>query len=258
MFWVQLCVIYIRNYLSRRFVFFQAEDGIRYLVRSRGLGDVYKRQMESPFLFRSKGRQPAGSSACRELKPERMNSLTRSMHTTRTASARPDAIMAAARATAIVEEAHALLTLTPGSSNPSLAASHASGPETGMSSTAPGRPFRTRSKVSMHPFVVAATRRQPGGRGTNPSSNRSRSGYRRERSPRVSSPSIQEAFRAEYRPASNRRIGRTAVSPARSLRHVVSRSGPSPVIEAVAVISTSLKRALLSATDRGIPDRRGV
>ena len=27
--------------------FFQAEDGIRYLVRSRGLGDVYKRQMQS-------------------------------------------------------------------------------------------------------------------------------------------------------------------------------------------------------------------
>ena len=26
------------------FVFCQAEDGIRYLVRSRGLGDVYKRQ----------------------------------------------------------------------------------------------------------------------------------------------------------------------------------------------------------------------
>ena len=26
------------------FFFFQAEDGIRYLVRSRGLGDVYKRQ----------------------------------------------------------------------------------------------------------------------------------------------------------------------------------------------------------------------
>jgi len=25
--------------------FFQAEDGIRDLVRSRGLGDVYKRQM---------------------------------------------------------------------------------------------------------------------------------------------------------------------------------------------------------------------
>ena len=28
------------------FVFFQAEDGIRDLVRSRGLGDVYKRQVQ--------------------------------------------------------------------------------------------------------------------------------------------------------------------------------------------------------------------
>ena len=28
--------------------FFQAEDGIRDLVRSRGLGDVYKRQDEGP------------------------------------------------------------------------------------------------------------------------------------------------------------------------------------------------------------------
>ena len=28
------------------YVFFQAEDGIRDLVRSRGLGDVYKRQEE--------------------------------------------------------------------------------------------------------------------------------------------------------------------------------------------------------------------
>ena len=27
-------------------LFFQAEDGIRDLVRSRGLGDVYKRQIE--------------------------------------------------------------------------------------------------------------------------------------------------------------------------------------------------------------------
>ena len=33
-----------------RFFFFQAEDGIRDLVRSRGLGDVYKRQ---DFLFES-------------------------------------------------------------------------------------------------------------------------------------------------------------------------------------------------------------
>ena len=29
----------------RFFFFFQAEDGIRDLVRSRGLGDVYKRQL---------------------------------------------------------------------------------------------------------------------------------------------------------------------------------------------------------------------
>ena len=29
----------------RCFFFFQAEDGIRDLVRSRGLGDVYKRQL---------------------------------------------------------------------------------------------------------------------------------------------------------------------------------------------------------------------
>ena len=30
--------------MARLAVFCQAEDGIRYLVRSRGLGDVYKRQ----------------------------------------------------------------------------------------------------------------------------------------------------------------------------------------------------------------------
>ena len=30
--------------------FFQAEDGIRDLVRSRGLGDVYKRQVTSTAL----------------------------------------------------------------------------------------------------------------------------------------------------------------------------------------------------------------
>ena len=31
--------------MSSSFFFFQAEDGIRDLVRSRGLGDVYKRQI---------------------------------------------------------------------------------------------------------------------------------------------------------------------------------------------------------------------
>ena len=33
------------------FFFFQAEDGIRDLVRSRGLGDVYKRQEEGGYLL---------------------------------------------------------------------------------------------------------------------------------------------------------------------------------------------------------------
>ena len=33
------------------FFFFQAEDGIRDLVRSRGLGDVYKRQEESMTVY---------------------------------------------------------------------------------------------------------------------------------------------------------------------------------------------------------------
>ena len=43
-------LIYLLNWIDRRFIsiyvsfFFQAEDGIRDLVRSRGLGDVYKRQ----------------------------------------------------------------------------------------------------------------------------------------------------------------------------------------------------------------------
>ena len=39
------CVGYVvRCVLGCVFFFFQAEDGIRDLVRSRGLGDVYKRQ----------------------------------------------------------------------------------------------------------------------------------------------------------------------------------------------------------------------
>ena len=42
-----LCSIYdyAVGMFSVVFVFFQAEDGIRDLVRSRGLGDVYKRQV---------------------------------------------------------------------------------------------------------------------------------------------------------------------------------------------------------------------
>ena len=37
-------ISYISSYCGACF-FFQAEDGIRDLVRSRGLGDVYKRQV---------------------------------------------------------------------------------------------------------------------------------------------------------------------------------------------------------------------
>ena len=41
---VDYVVIWIRYFICIIF-FFQAEDGIRDLVRSRGLGDVYKRQV---------------------------------------------------------------------------------------------------------------------------------------------------------------------------------------------------------------------
>ena len=41
----RVCILFTTGDLRRGFVFFfQAEDGIRDLVRSRGLGDVYKRQ----------------------------------------------------------------------------------------------------------------------------------------------------------------------------------------------------------------------
>ena len=40
--WVRSCRITALGVVL--FFFFQAEDGIRDLVRSRGLGDVYKRQ----------------------------------------------------------------------------------------------------------------------------------------------------------------------------------------------------------------------
>ena len=40
--------------------FFQAEDGIRYLVRSRGLGDVYKRQEISQMPPYRQGKESIG------------------------------------------------------------------------------------------------------------------------------------------------------------------------------------------------------
>jgi len=40
------------------YFFFQAEDGIRDLVRSRGLGDVYKRQILASCHVKSKAECP--------------------------------------------------------------------------------------------------------------------------------------------------------------------------------------------------------
>mgnify|MGYP003381097070 CR=1 FL=1 len=41
---IVFCVCVFLFFFFCSLFFFQAEDGIRYLVRSRGLGDVYKRQ----------------------------------------------------------------------------------------------------------------------------------------------------------------------------------------------------------------------
>ena len=49
---VARCVCFVVFFLCVLFFLFQAEDGIRDLVRSRGLGDVYKRQV----LARGRGR----------------------------------------------------------------------------------------------------------------------------------------------------------------------------------------------------------
>mgnify|MGYP003380786450 CR=1 FL=1 len=48
---VVLVVVCVVRFLFFRFFFFQAEDGIRDLVRSRGLGDVYKRQVLYGLFF---------------------------------------------------------------------------------------------------------------------------------------------------------------------------------------------------------------
>ena len=42
--------------------FFQAEDGIRDLVRSRGLGDVYKRQEQDRVDARKRAVRPCGEA----------------------------------------------------------------------------------------------------------------------------------------------------------------------------------------------------
>ena len=62
MIFVFVCIVDI--YRVRAFFFFQAEDGIRDLVRSRGLGDVYKRQ-ELEYLVKEKG-----AKLCKVYQPE--------------------------------------------------------------------------------------------------------------------------------------------------------------------------------------------
>ena len=53
------------------FFFFQAEDGIRDLVRSRGLGDVYKRQDPARVQVRRSGPEPAHLDLLPEQRLER-------------------------------------------------------------------------------------------------------------------------------------------------------------------------------------------
>ena len=51
------------------FFFFQAEDGIRDLVRSRGLGDVYKRQASSACVTARSARRFIAASTDRSSNP---------------------------------------------------------------------------------------------------------------------------------------------------------------------------------------------
>ena len=51
------------------FFFFQAEDGIRDLVRSRGLGDVYKRQKLAQIIGQQRGAYPAALAQHWQVEP---------------------------------------------------------------------------------------------------------------------------------------------------------------------------------------------
>ena len=52
--------------MCRAFFFFQAEDGIRDLVRSRGLGDVYKRQLLMEVVHHCTSKGLGGDSLAHE------------------------------------------------------------------------------------------------------------------------------------------------------------------------------------------------
>ena len=67
-------VVFFSFSLSFSFFFFQAEDGIRDLVRSRGLGDVYKRQVLGAIPVQAESR----------LVPDRLH-ITHTLHRSGTA-----------------------------------------------------------------------------------------------------------------------------------------------------------------------------
>ena len=73
--YVYLCLhVCVRSRLSFVYFFLQAEDGIRYLVRSRGLGDVYKRQNLFHKLLKYNGspkRPESGRSGGGGIDPDR-------------------------------------------------------------------------------------------------------------------------------------------------------------------------------------------
>ena len=60
-----LCLYFCVLFFFLCCFFFQAEDGIRDLVRSRGLGDVYKRQISNRPLPNLKGLRSGPDSNCR-------------------------------------------------------------------------------------------------------------------------------------------------------------------------------------------------
>ena len=68
----------VRRVRHTCFFFFQAEDGIRDLVRSRGLGDVYKRQQEQ--LDGEVGQQPTIDDAMAGQRPTQIVAPLRLPH----------------------------------------------------------------------------------------------------------------------------------------------------------------------------------
>ena len=68
-----LCVGVLIRHIFCSLFFFQAEDGIRDLVRSRGLGDVYKRQVHQCQLAGHRGfERQRGDGVDQRIEPGRL------------------------------------------------------------------------------------------------------------------------------------------------------------------------------------------